>query len=104
MPPRHLSVVDLPAPFCPSRTRISPCSTCRSTPATALTSPKLLRRPSTRIMGTLDSRRSDLFERVHRHHENSRAAGLNLDREGDEELAGLQSMPPTSGLRWSRTS
>src|SRR5213080_513142 len=49
MPPRQRSVVDLPAPFWPSRTRISPRSTCRSTPATARTSAKLLCRPSTRI-------------------------------------------------------
>src|ERR1051325_4754057 len=51
IPPRHRSVVDLPAPFWPSSTRISPRSTSRSTPRTAATSPKLLWRPWTRITG-----------------------------------------------------
>src|SRR5437867_5677431 len=51
IPPRQRRVVDLPAPFWPSKTRISPCSTSRSTPLTAWTSPKLLCRPWTRVTG-----------------------------------------------------
>src|SRR5579872_2414876 len=87
MPPRHLRVVDLPAPFWPSRTRSSPGSTWRSTPATARTSPKLLRRPSTRI--TAKNSGLNLLERVHGHDKNRRAAHLDLDRVRHEELSGL---------------
>src|SRR5438105_1955867 len=84
IPPRQRSVVDFPAPFWPSSTRISPRSTFRSTPSTARTSAKLLRRPSTRIIWAT---RSDLFERIHWNDEHSSAADLNLDRIRHEELA-----------------
>src|SRR5207244_1293867 len=86
IPPRQRSVVDLPAPFWPSSTRISPCSTVTSTSSTARTSAKLLRRPSTRI---IYATRSDLFERIHWNDENSSAADLNLDRIRHEEFARL---------------
>src|SRR6266851_388158 len=87
IPPRQRSVVDLPAPFWPSSTRISPWSTVRSTPSTARTSAKLLRRPSTRI---ILATRSDLFERIHWNDENSSAADLHLHRVRHEELARLR--------------
>src|SRR5437868_15514843 len=91
IPPRQRSVVDLPAPFWPSRTRISPRSTWRSTPDTARTSPKLLCRPSTLITGETGS---DLLEQVQGNHESCSAADL------DDSNHQLHLIFSRIGLRW----
>src|SRR2546423_12366023 len=87
MPADRCRVRDFAATFGPSNTRIPPRPTFRSTPPTARTSAKLLRRPSTRIIWAT---RSDLFERIHWNDEHSSAADLNLHRIRHEELARLR--------------
>src|SRR5580693_7994062 len=50
---RTRTVVVLPAPFGPSRPRISPAATCRSSPSRACVLPKALRRPRASMAGAL---------------------------------------------------